>query len=385
MKILITTESYYPDVCGVSHVVTKLAEGLASKEHEVIIFTEKRKRDFPEHKGVKVVEFDVKGNIITGYKGEIKKYQDALIKSDCDVMINECAQIWSSDLAFEVIDKIKAKKVFHSHGYSVLTFPPRNPINKYKFYRYFKKMPSILKKYDHIFYLSSLNEDKLFGDKHNIKNFSILNNGVEEDFLHEPSKNDIEQTLAKYNISIDKPLSINVSNYSSVKNQEESLKAIYKTKTIFQMVYIGSKETEYLERLYKIKAEYDKKYGFKEVKFLYGVSREDIKNLLYGSTLFIHSSKREAFPLVIVEGIASLTPFISSNVGNLLDYDDKYGIVYHSYSVIPNKIDDLFSNKNMLDRYISNCQSIKNTLGWNSKVNLLETKLLEIAGKNDNN
>ncbi len=57
MKILFTTESYYPDVCGVSNVVTKLAEGLASLGHDVTIFTEKRGRNFTQHNNVKVSVF----------------------------------------------------------------------------------------------------------------------------------------------------------------------------------------------------------------------------------------------------------------------------------------------------------------------------------------
>ena len=117
MKILFTTESYYPDMCGVSNVVTKLAEGLSSIDHDVTVFTEKRDREFSSHNGVKIIEFNVKGNVLSGYKGEVEKYKNSLLAYDGDVVINECAQIWSSDLAFDILDNLKLKKVFHSHGY----------------------------------------------------------------------------------------------------------------------------------------------------------------------------------------------------------------------------------------------------------------------------
>lgn len=377
MKILFTTESYYPDVCGVSNVVTNLAEGLVKLGHDVTVFTENRKRDYIQYNCVKIHEFDVKGNIITGYKGEIKKYQKEIVEFECDVIINECAQIWCSDLAFDVIDKIKAKKVFHSHGYSVLTFPPKNPINKYRFYKYFKKIREVLKKYDHIFYLSNVNEDKIFGDRYCIPNYSILPNGVEDEFLQIPSHNETVNSYKKYNIELNNQILINIANYSSLKNQEATLREVYKLKTSFTMIFIGLKKNEYLDKLLSIKVKLDKQFGFKDVKFLYEVPREDIKNMLYGADLFIYSSKREAFPLVVVEAIATITPFISSNVGNLSEYHNKFGVT-SNIKYFHQKIDELLSDVSKIDEFKHNCMKYRKETAWSQKVKLIENKLIEV-------
>jgi glycogen synthase len=80
MKILHTVEFYYPSVGGAQEVVRHLSERMVKMGHDVTIATTKLPdRSFKEYNGVKIVEFDVSGNKVNGFKGkDVKKYKDFL-------------------------------------------------------------------------------------------------------------------------------------------------------------------------------------------------------------------------------------------------------------------------------------------------------------------
>ena len=53
----------------------------------------------------------------------IDEYQKFLLESDFDIITNFAAQQWTVDLTIEIIDGIKAKKVFVPTGFSGLYMP----------------------------------------------------------------------------------------------------------------------------------------------------------------------------------------------------------------------------------------------------------------------
>lgn len=79
MNILHTVELYDPSKGGSQEVVKQLSEHMVKAGHKVTVVTTK----LPERKGkvingVKIVEFDVRGNILTGYNGETEEYKNFL-------------------------------------------------------------------------------------------------------------------------------------------------------------------------------------------------------------------------------------------------------------------------------------------------------------------
>ena len=138
MKILFTVEFYEPRKGGAEEVVKQIAERMAKAGNEVVVATTFFEgRDFDELNGVKIESFKISGNLVNGIKGskgEIERYKK-LLRDNFDVIFNYAAQSWTTDLTFDVLGKIKAKKVLVPCGYSGL----KNP--KYKEYFELEKYP----------------------------------------------------------------------------------------------------------------------------------------------------------------------------------------------------------------------------------------------------
>jgi len=161
MKVLHTVELYYPSAGGMQEVVKQISERLVKLGHEVTVATTKlSERKNKIINGVKIEEFNIEGNLVRGLKGDTEKYKKFLIDSDFDIITNFAAQQWASDLAFDILDKIKAKKVFVPTGFSGLYLP------EYK--DYFEKMKDWMKKYDMNIFLSNDYRDINFARKNKI-------------------------------------------------------------------------------------------------------------------------------------------------------------------------------------------------------------------------
>jgi len=332
MKILITTEQYYPISSGVSSVVTSIAEELYTNGYEVYVATGFENRNYTTHKGVEIIEFKVYGGFGNYYKGETDEYRDFILNFDCDVIVNECVQTWTTDLILKDLKKIKAKKILHSHGFSLLSFRTKNPWAYIKSKFYYFSLHKFLKEYEHIFFLHNKTIETTYCKIHKIENFSYLPNGIGEEFVN----------IKKNKEKVDEYL-LNISNYYPMKNQEFLLEAFYKSKTNCTLVLIGSSILKnYLVKLQQLKQKFDIKYGFKKVEFLFNLSREETVDYLENATLFLHSSQLEVFPMVIVESMAKKIPFIATNVGNISSLPGGY--VVDDIDSMAKKIDYLLTN-----------------------------------------
>jgi hypothetical protein len=93
MKILFCVEFYYPSIGGAQEVVRQIAERMAAKSHDVTVATSKiSSRTSLRHQGVKIVEFDVSGNLVRGLRGDVGGYQSFLSKQDFDLVFFYAAQ-----------------------------------------------------------------------------------------------------------------------------------------------------------------------------------------------------------------------------------------------------------------------------------------------------
>jgi len=297
-------------------VVTSIAEELVNIGHDVYIATGFLNRQVRTHNGVNIIEFKVYGGFGNYYRGETKEYRKFILNFDCDVIINECVQTWTTDLILKDLKNLKPKKILHSHGFSLLSYRTKNPWAYIKSKFYYYSLHKFLKDYNHIFLLHDKTVETTYLNNYGIKSFSYLPNGINEQFLSNVGK--IEKTN-KYLLSI--------SNYYPMKNQEYLLEAFYMSSTKYKLVLIGSSILKnYLKKLKILKSKFDEKYGYRSVDFLFNISREDTIHYLEGATLFLHSSKLEVFPMVIVESMAKGVPFVSTDVGNVKMLKGGYAI-----------------------------------------------------------
>src|SRR5438105_3107711 len=121
MKILHTVEFYYPSVGGAQEVVRQLSEHMVRMGHDVTVATTKLPaRERNVHNDVKIAEFAISGNRVRGIEGDVDDYHRFVTREQFDVVLNYAAQQWATDLFFDVIDEVDARKVLVPCGYSAL-------------------------------------------------------------------------------------------------------------------------------------------------------------------------------------------------------------------------------------------------------------------------
>lgn len=335
MKILHTVEFYSPSVGGAQEVVRQLSEHLVMLGHEVTVAT----TNLPDRlkktlNGVKIVEFDVSGNAVRGYSGtDIEKYKRFLVKGGFDVIMNYAAQQWTADLAFEALDKIKARKIFVPCGYSGLYDP--------SYAEYFASMPDILRQYDKVVYLSHDYRDINFAKEHKIRNGIVIPNGADEREFSVISEKSKIEFRKKWNIAKDDKLILCVGTHTGVKGHDEAITSFQKAKIKNAILMIigdtnknGGCYSSCLRKTWifnKILSKIDHLSKRIQVSSL---SRVETITAFTSSDLFLFLSNIECSPLVLFEAAASGTPFLASRAGNSEEIADwtKAGLIVQSRS-----------------------------------------------------
>ncbi len=315
MKILITTEFYYPYVGG-SIFLQKVAEGLVKKGHDVIVAT----AYLPERKdlifnGVKIEQFKIKGNAVKGMRGEIDRYKNFLLGSQFDSMLNFAANIWTSDIPFELADRLHSKKF--------LTTPGLSRLGKARYHDYYHNLYlNAVKKYEKIIYTSFHYQDKIFGDRHGIGDKAVLiPNGAGNEFLN-PTGN----FRQKYGIKTSK-MAVSISNHYLKKGHWFVIRAFLKLRRPdATLVLIGNRPGSHPWYSCYLLCNFMAKIH-PRIKSFSNVPREDAVSAFAEADLYLFGSKVECAPLVLYESFASKTPFITTDVGNVKDYRDYIKII----------------------------------------------------------
>ena len=188
MKILLCSEFYFPSLGGVQIVMQQIAERLVKQGHQVLVATTKLKdRNFSELNGVAIHEFDISGNLVNGYRGNVKEYKKFIESFDGDVMMIKAAQQWTFDCIWDELEIIKVKKVFIPCGFSGLY--------EKKYAAYFKALPRILRLFDNLIFYSNDYRDITFAREYGLNNISVLSNGADEREFLSPVDPDFRKTL----------------------------------------------------------------------------------------------------------------------------------------------------------------------------------------------
>jgi len=312
MKILHTAEFYFPSVGGAQEVVRQLSERLVLRGHEVTVATTKLKeRAFPVWNGVKIEEFNISGNVVRGFSGEVERYKKFLLENDFDVIMNYAAQQWTTDLMLPILKKISAKKVFVPCGYSGLFLP--------EYSEYFEQMKNWLKQYDACIYLSNDYRDINYARKYGCtENSIVIPNGAGEDEFEQKLDTDIR---VKLNIPNKHFMILHVGSHTGLKGHKEAIQ-IFKRAKIKHSTFLiiandfgggCTRRCLLAENLYKL----DPFSKFSDKKILVkSLSRKDTIAAYQEANLFLFPSNIECSPIVLFEAIASKTPFFATDVGN---------------------------------------------------------------------
>lgn len=337
MRILHTVQMYDPVVGGSEEVVKQLSERLTSRGHQVTVATRPDpRRKSTVIKGVKVAEFDIRGNSVFGLHGNVAAYQEFLRRGQFDVMMNYAAQIWSTDIALPMLEVLSYKKVFVPCGYSGLY--------DVHYKQYFSKLPDYLKLYDRLIYLSPNYQDSKFGETHQLTNGVVIPNAASEDEFTSPTVG----FRKKYGITT-KYMLLSVANHYPAKGHGfviNSWKKLHRSDVTLVIIGDVHDRFPYLQSCYArclLSARLNR-----NVKILSHVPRQDVVSAYADADIFVFGSSIECSPLVIFESMAAGTPFVTTNCGSVNDLAS-FGHIINSPTEMAETVNTLLNNQELRD------------------------------------
>lgn len=317
MRILVTVSTYFPSFNGVQFVTAYLAEGLSKCGHLVDVITyATEKTDVLEEEvnGVHIVRWEA-ATAHMFHKGDKAEYQKYILEKqeEYDVLFQVGTQTALTDWVLPIIDKIKIPKVLHIHSVwnfhinkcdvsSIKRFILKI-VGNFRWGCYFLRNRRRFRAYDKILQLHEEDYSVEFMRRLCGKESIILHNAVDERFFKEGKKKE-SHTI------------VYVANYSDMKNQKAAL-TVFEQADIpndWKLILIGSKENAYVNELRSI-AEPLVKEKNRQIEILVGLTREETIQYVRNADIYLMTSRREAFPISILEAMAASVPFISTDVG----------------------------------------------------------------------
>jgi glycosyltransferase involved in cell wall biosynthesis len=351
LKIVITTFTYSPNKDGVSEATRSIAEGLASKGHEVIVATGFHKdRKEGKHNGIEVVSFKISNQGVWKVPNgpEAERFSRFVLSRNPDILINQCWDAWPAVLSQKIFNQLSCKKIHVSHGYSQHIWTPYfkplfglGQLLKGLFWTFFK-FPGVANSYDAIVFLSECGGFGRFLDQticRSIKHpcLHTIPNSVEDNKY----TNIADGFRTKYNIG-DGLMVLCVANYSDRKNQKLAVRAFRKSNIPGStLVFIGSEFNKYSEKVMKKDQSLASKSLCRTI-FLEGISREQTQEAFACCDIFLLTANQETQPIVIIEAMAAGKPWISSPTGCIPDMEG--GILAKGCDKISEALTDLSKN-----------------------------------------
>jgi glycosyltransferase involved in cell wall biosynthesis len=354
MKILHIVENYSPSVGGMQEVVKQLSERMAALGHQVTVACSTHPdRNSERINGVTIRSFNISGSLVQGIKGNQEVYEQFLLQQQNDIVVFFAAQIWSTDIALPLLDKISGKKVFVPTGFSSLHHP------SYK--SYYNQMSKWMHSFDMNVFLSDDYRDIQFAKAHGINRYTIIPNGADErEFLN------VELGLFRKSFQIPETriLVLHVGSFTGLKGHLEALQLLNRIRhNNVTLCFIGN-DYEHFPRYKRTKV----KWWIERAKLFFSSkklhilepNRKRTLEAFADADIFLFPSNIECSPLVLFEAVASGTPFLSSKVGNTEEiaqwtggglimptYIDANGFSHIKIDESADMLDDLIENKNL--------------------------------------
>ena len=375
MNILICSEYFYPSIGGAQKVSQELAVNFSNYGHKVTVVTSKHlkllKMKEKFQKKIKIIRFDIKGNAVRGYKGNIEKYQKFLLKSKFDTILFYAAQQWSFDLALPILDRINSNLYFAPCGFSKL----HNIFYK----KYFKLLPKYLRKFRVNILHSRDYRDTKFLIKNKITNKVLIPNA--SDFLFKKRKLSTIKNSQNETINI-----LNVSNLRFAKGQDLAIIIFFflNIKKKINLILLGNETCSKIYKFYLLFLKFITEFFWKNKTIIFSKEnkRSRVISYFYSSDIFLFTSRIECSPLVLFESASAGLPFISFNVGNSVEIAKwtGCGLVFNNFSSILKCIRSLILDKKKINKL-----SIRGQQNFNKKYNwkTVSERYLNLFKKNN--
>lgn len=325
MKILITSEFYYPRVGGVELVVQKISEGLVALGHDVTVATTYVDNQPLILNGVRIEGFRIKGNLTKGVReeidGEVVRYRDLLKVGGYDIVFQYAAQTWHVDLALDLLGVAKLPPfILAPCGFSGLTTWKRRIF----YFNYFRALKKRLPMYHAVVPHSENYIDFDFCHKSGAKEVVVIPNGVD---AFEFSKGEDCELGVRDNLGIppNAKIVLSISNHFDLKGHRwlRKLSQLREFKNI-AFVVVGGDPGGHTS-CYSKCVDHDKK----NQNFIVTgqLSNIQAREILKECSAFVLLSDLECFPLSVLEALAANKPVVTTRVGCLQSFSEKLMIV----------------------------------------------------------
>jgi glycosyltransferase involved in cell wall biosynthesis len=301
LRIVITVERYAPAIGGAERVVQRVAEGLAGRGHSVHVMTGGQRED-AELGGVQVHRLPVSGNQVRGIRGEASSVVDLLERVEPDLVFNYAAQTWAADCCFELLERDdRPRMVMAPCGFSGL--------GKARYAAYFASMPAILKSYDALIFPSEAYQDWEFAHQAGVERIFLVANGAD------PATATGEALRAQIPSG---QIAVTIGSHVLSKGHRDFARANHTlargrelTGVIVAPPRHGLDALRGCNMACKARARVDS-----SLRVVDGSPPGVVPDALAAADLFMFTSRLESGPLVILEAMASGTPWVSLNVGH---------------------------------------------------------------------
>lgn len=347
MHILITTPTFPPFNSGLGNAVQMQCKLIISLGHKVTVATygDKKSPKIDLVSGADIKYFDVSGAdyILRPIKGDKEGYVAFLENESFDLIILNAWQNWATDLALRNIKKISGKVYVFSHCLSLNSVYGFNLIKSlvsYVMWRpYWYRLGVIIRKLDGVIFLSAKGCDSRFDDLTLVKQINSKLHVIPNALANSSNASLSNKNTLKH----ERNQIISVGSYDSFKGHNFVIKAYSESaaKNVIKLKIFGQKfnsHTNYLRSLAK-------KYGISNeyINFHEGFSGESLIAEYEKSIIFLYGSHTECQPIVLLDSIATGTPYISRRSGSIPSIIGGYAVNSSTEAAI--RINELISDR----------------------------------------
>jgi glycosyltransferase involved in cell wall biosynthesis len=315
VRILHTVEFYAPSVGGAQEVVRQLSERLVARGHDVTVATTRlptRTNDVIG--GVRIEEFDVRGNAVRGLEGEVDRYRAFVRNGGFDVVMSYAAQQWATDALLPIAGELDAATVLSPCGFSALDDP--------RYAAFFAKLPNQMRAYDRLVFHSSTYQDVRFAREHGLENIEVLANAADErefDLDDAEIARRRERFRTAHGIDPDEPLLLTVGGHTGQKGHALVLAALPRlTVPHATLALVGNKPLGIgCGPSCRVRAAATRLTSRgRRRALLLDPARDGVIDAYFAADLFMFGSQIECSPLVLFEAAAAGLPFVTVPAGN---------------------------------------------------------------------
>ena len=312
MKVLLTTPTYPPFNSGLGNAVHRQAVALADRGYEVTVATGGTARTTrADASGIRVEQFAVTGAdyLRNPIRGDVESYKRFLTTERHDVMLMHGWQTWSTDIPLMDLPAIKARKFVCSHCISTnmwLSYIPLRSLAFYLLWRpYWWALPRRMRQLDGVIFLADQGDDTRFDDLRVARRTGVPIHII---------PNSLPLDAAALAPAERNPL-ISVGSYTRPKGFDFVLETYARSKARNQLplALFGQEPTPYLETLREMATNLDIQPNM--VSFRTGIADTALLQEYAGAKLFLSGSYTECQPLVLLDAMATGTPFVARATG----------------------------------------------------------------------